>query len=57
MCIAGLGPIRALVGEVAELVAFEALELAKTPRLTMEIIDVCFAAGCASVIILHKVTP
>ena len=54
MRLTGLGPIRALVGEVAELVAFEALELAKVPRLHLDIFGINFAAGRIVVIIVRE---
>ena len=40
-----LGLIRALVGKVAELLAFAALDLDNVPRLPLDIVGMCFAAG------------
>ena len=54
MCIASIGPVRVLVGEVAKLIAPEALELAEVPRITMTIVGVRLAVGRIVIIILHK---
>ena len=54
MRLANLGPVRALFGAVAELLVFEALELAKVPRLPLNIIGVCFAVVRVIIIILHE---
>ena len=40
-----IGLIRALVGKVAELLAFAALDLDNVPRLPLDIVGMCFAAG------------
>ena len=53
MCIAGLGPIRALVGKVAKLMAPESLDLAEFPRLPISIIGVRLAVGQVVVNILR----
>ena len=45
MCIADLGPVRALVGKVAKLLAPKALELAEVLSLSLAIIGVHFAIG------------
>ena len=43
MFLANIGPVRAIVGEVAKFLAPEALELSEVPRLPLAIIDVYFA--------------
>ena len=45
VCLANLGPIRALVGKVAKLLAPKALELVELLRLPLAIIGVHFAIG------------
>ena len=52
MRLANLGPIWVLVGKVEELLAFEALDLAKFPRFPVPIFGVRFASGLDVVIIL-----
>ena len=49
-----LGPVRALVGEVTEVLVFEALNLAVVSRLPLAINGLRFAAGWSVVIILSK---
>ena len=54
MCLADLGPVRALVGEVAKLLEFEALDLSMVPGLPLAIIGVHLATVRIIVIILRK---
>ena len=54
MRLVGLGPVRALVGEVAKLMEPKALDLAEVSRILLSIIGVRLAVGRAIVIILRK---
>ena len=45
MYLADLGPVMSLVGKMDELLAPEALYLAKVPRLPLDIIGVSFSIG------------
>ena len=54
MYLFGIGPVRALVGEVAKLLAPEALELAKVLRLSLAIFGVHLAVVRVVVIIVCK---
>ena len=52
MCLSDHDPVRALVGEVAKLLAPKALDLDEVPRLPLDIIGVHFAIGRVAVVIL-----
>ena len=54
MCFAGIGPVSALVGEVAKLLAPEGLELDEVLRLLLSIIGVRLSFGRVFFIILRK---
>ena len=54
MSLDGLGPIRALLGEVGKLLASETIDLAEVPRIFLAIVGMHLAVGRAVVIILHK---
>ena len=54
MRLIDIGPLRALVGEITKLLAFESLGLAKVPRLPLVIVGIRFAAAWVLVIILSK---
>ena len=45
MCLAGLSPVRALVGKVAKFLTPEALDLSEVPRIPLAIIGVNFSVG------------
>ena len=54
MRLADIGPVRALVGKITKLFSFEALDLAKVPRLPLSIDGMHIAAGQTVVIILSE---
>ena len=52
--LAGLGPVRSLVGKVAKFMSLEALDLAEVLRIPLAIVGVHIAVGRVIVIILRK---
>ena len=54
MCISDIGPVRALVVEVAKFLAPEALDLSEFSSLPVDIIGVCFAIVRVILFVLHK---
>ena len=53
MCLAQIGPVRELVGEVTKLLAPEVLDLSEVPRKHLAIIGVHFSVGRVNVMILR----
>ena len=54
MRLADLGLVRALVGKMTKLLTFEALDLAKVPRLPLAVVGVHFATVQTVSIVLSK---